>query len=505
MTGERPPAAGKACDECGRGNRKVTRVHRGERFCDVCYARLFKRRICRSCGNFARLPRFDAEAVCLKCEADLPCVRCGRTEYRTGLRTPYGPACTGCARYFKTLEPCGACGTPSRWLSRRKDFDEDLRLCPRCARADHGTCQACRRHRPLETADDGRKLCRACNAQGEIPCPECGRPMPAGCGGRCWNCYWRRVAEGRTELNAAGVASPALSRRVAEFGGWLTETIGPRRAALKINRHLEFFQEIDRTWGDVPSYDALLRRFSAVGLRRYPLALRWMESAGLVVVDADTREADSERRRIEAALNRLPAGSQAAVILAGYHATLRARAKAGTCTLRSVRLALSPAAGLLEMATAGRGLPPDQRILEAFLRQSPGQQAAVSSFVTYLRGAYGTELALPRRNARQRQKERRAKLLPELLAVMREAGRTEAVDRRWLRIALQYFHDLPARAGKNAADDDLATNADGITVRVKNQSYWIPWPQGAEAASATSPNSDATDRLHSGAAREDST
>ena len=77
-----------------------------------------------------------------------------------------------------------------------------------------------------------------------------------------------------------------------------------------------------------------------------------------------------------------------------------------------MRLALSPAAGLLAMTAAGRGLPPDQRTLEAFLRQSPGQQAAISSFVTYLRRTYGTELAVPRRNALQRQKERRAKLLP---------------------------------------------------------------------------------------------
>ncbi len=329
--------------------------------------------------------------------------------------------------------------------------------------------------------------------------------MPAGCGKRCWSCYWKQAAQHRIRLNAAGLASPTLAQRFADFGAWLIKETGAHKAALNINRYLEFFQQIGGAWNDIPEYDALLEHFGAAGLRRRLLAVRWMEAAGLVVVDADTREADSERRRIEAALNRLPAGSQAAVILAGYHATLRARAKAGTCTLRSVRLALSPAAGLLEMAAAGRGLLPDQRILEAFLRQSPGQQAAVSSFVTYLRGSYGTELALPRRNARQRQKERRAKLLPELLAVLREAGRTEAVDRRWLRIALQYFHDLPARAGKNAADDDLATNADGITVRVKNQSYWIPWPQGAEAASATSPNPDATDRLHSGAAREDST
>ena len=260
-----------------------------------------------------------------------------------------------------------------------------------------------------------------------------------------------------------------------------------------------------KNWDDIPEYGTLLRHFGAAGLRRRLLAVRWMEAAGLVVVDTDKREADSERRRIEATLNRLPAGSQAAVILAGYHATLRARANAGKCTLRSVRLALAPAAGLLEMAAPGRELPPGQRMLEAFLRQSPGQQAAVSSFVTYLRHAYRTELALPRRSALQRQKDRRAKLLPELLAVMREVGGTTAVDRRWLRIALQYFQDLPARAGKDAAEDDIATDAEGITVKVKNQSYWIPWPKRAVAASTASPDPDATNRLHGDAASDNST
>ena len=327
--------------------------------------------------------------------------------------------------------------------------------------------------------------------------------MPAGCGKRCWKCYWQQVAQHRIRVNSAGLASPTLAQRFADFGAWLTEKRGAHKTALNINRYLEFFQQIEREWEDIPRYDTLLEHFSAAGLRRRLLVVRWMEAAGLVVVDADRREADSERRRIKETVNRLPAGSQAAVILAGYHATLRARARAGKCTLRSVRLALSPAAGLLEMA-ARRGLPPNQRALEAFLRQSPGQQAALSSFVTYLRRAYGTELALPRRSTLQRQKERRAKLLPELLAVMREAGRTEGIDRRWLRIGLQYFHDLPARAGKNVPDDDVSTDAEGITARVKNQSYWIPWPKRAAAGTTTSPDPDATEHLDRSAARDDS-
>ena len=74
-----------------------------------------------------------------------------------------------------------------------------------------------------------------------------------------------------------------------------------------------------------------------------------------------------------------------------------------------------------------------------------------------------------------------------------------------MKTALQYFHDLPARAGTNAADDDVATDAEGITVSVKNQSYWIPWPKRGPAASPASPNPDATDRLRQGAAPDDST
>ena len=505
MTTTEPAANATRCSECHRHGVRIVRVHRGERFCQACYKRLFKRRLCPQCGNFARLPRLERNAICLTCENARPCVRCGKTDVRVGMRTPYGPACIACTPYFKPPEPCERCGTPSRWLSRRRELEHDLRLCPRCSRAGHGTCEACRRYRALETAPDGRRLCPACTEQGKIPCPECQRPMPAGCGKRCWDCYWKQAAQHRIRVNAAGLASPALAQRFADFGVWLIEKAGARKTALNINRYLEFFQQMGKEWDDIPRYDALLEHFGAAGLRRRLLAVRWMEAAGLVVVDADTRKADSERRRIEATLNRLPAGSQAAVILAGYHATLRARASAGKCTLRSVRLALSPAAGILDMAAAGRRLPPDQRVLEAFLRQSPGQQAALSSFVTYLRRAYGTELALPRRSAQQRQKERRAKLLPELLAVMRAAGGAEAVDRRWLRIALQYFHDLPARAGKNAADDDVATDADGITVRVKNQSYWIPWPKRAAAASTASPDPDATNRLDRGAAYDDST
>ena len=55
---------------------------------------------------------------------------------------------------------------------------------PRCARATHGTCAACGRHRPLEDGPDGQRLCRPCREEGERPYETCGRGMPAGYGRR---------------------------------------------------------------------------------------------------------------------------------------------------------------------------------------------------------------------------------------------------------------------------------------------------------------------------------
>ena len=470
------------CDECGRTGVRIARAHRGERFCQTCYKRMFKRRLCPKCGNFARLPRFERGAVCLTCESAGPCVRCGSTEFRIGMRTPYGPACIGCTPYFKAPEPCEGCGRLSRWLSRRKELGHDLRLCPRCARHHHETCEACRRYRAVEPTPTGRRLCRSCRELGAIPCPACGQSMPAGCGKQCWTCYWEDLARCRIRINTAGLARPVLAERFADFGAWLIAKIGAHKAALRIHRHLAFFQQIEHRWDDIPEYAELLEHFGAAGLRRYLLPRRWMEETKLISVDPAAREAESERRRIEATMNRLPTGSTARAMLDEYRNALRERVDAGGLGVRSMRLALRPAAALLAAAVKRDRLPPDQKTLDGFLRETPGQWAAVNGFVTHLRRTQGAELTMPKRRSVQQARERRAKLRPELLAVIREAssGDVDATDRRWVQLALQYFHDVPPRTAKNVQVENIKSDAEGMTVDVEGQDYWMPWPHAVE-------------------------
>lgn len=151
------------CGCCGRALAKAHRVHLGVRYCATCYARHFRRQQCPSCGQVARLFRHDPKATCRTCEVRRPCVRCQRAPgYPIALISPYGPVCGSCAPYFRTPKACKRCGRLSSRLSRA--------LCLRCRQTDHGCCSACRRHRRLQAAPDGRMLCQRCRDLGLIRC-----------------------------------------------------------------------------------------------------------------------------------------------------------------------------------------------------------------------------------------------------------------------------------------------------------------------------------------------
>ena len=268
------------CDECGREVSKLWRRHKGHGhgYCSTCYARVFKRRMCPRCGELARLPKNDPDVACHQCDVDKPCARCGKasSDYTIGKVTPYGPVCNACAPYFKAPEPCEACGKASQRLTRVTRMGHDHRLCPRCAMADHGTCSACRRHRLLVMTSSGDALCKVCYEQGEIACPSCGHPMPAGRGDVCEPCYRTRTCRKRITIGQAGITTKALSEAIGEFGEWLIRTKGTHKAALKINHFFSFFLELDQAWSRIPSYSELLHHFGAEGVRRVRLPMRWL-------------------------------------------------------------------------------------------------------------------------------------------------------------------------------------------------------------------------------------
>lgn len=463
------------CDECGRDGRKIHRVHRGIRYCNTCYVREFVPKACPRCGHTARLARREPGSVCQRCQRAAPCVRCGRLEYPTGKITAYGPACNSCAPYFRDPKPCDSCGVPSSRRSRVSRQQHDLGLCPRCARADFGTCGACHRHRRLSTTADGRELCRKCHQHGDTPCLQCGRAMPAGYGLRCAECYWQGLFTQRLRTNRAAFSTIAIADHFDAFTHWLARRSGTHRAAITVNRYLPFFMTLDQRWQEIPAYDVLLKHYGAIGLRRASLPVLWMESARLVCLDRQKKSDDSERRRIATALKLFDCATPNRVLIRGYYRRLRCKLRSGHTSLRSIRLNLRPAAALLQEVGADNTAVPHQRHLNDYLAGKPGQRAAVSAFVRYLRETRGAALQLPRPNPRKAEQKRRKALEAELLAMIRTPSGFENLKTRWICCALEYFHGLPARQARELHQhSNCSAGSDGVSVDCVGRRYWIP-------------------------------
>lgn len=434
--------AEKMCDECGKRVRKIWRVYKGHNYCSTCYAREFKHALCPRCGQIAKLPRRHPEAVCSDCEKNKPCARCSKPPpYPIGKITDYGPVCSSCAPYFREKKPCEACGAMSNRLSRVLRLGHELKLCPKCASSDHGTCQACRRYRLLSAASDGRMLCDPCLLIGDVPCPQCGGLMPAGCGTECRTCQRTRSFRKKLKIDLAAFSTPVMGGVSADFGAWLLATVGCDKACLSIHRYLPFFVEMERVWGGIPDYPELLSHFSADGLRRVRLPMQWLREAKNITPDAQMRESDSEWRRIAASLESVSASSLSGMALRAYHEKLLGRLEAGKTTVRSVRLALKPAAAFILQADAQSTSIPDQAVLDLYVRKSPGQRAALSGFVNFLNEQYDLGLGVPDAK-KQTQSTRRKKLEAEMLALMQEASpeHGEKPSRRWISLGLAYFH-----------------------------------------------------------------
>lgn len=466
------------CDECGRQIARAHSVDGGRRYCATCYPRIFKRRLCPKCGNLARLPKSNPAALCRKCEIDKPCIRCGKISYSIGKITIYGPVCNACAPHFRKPEPCEVCGALSPKLTRVSRLGHDRRVCPKCARSDHRTCQACNRYRALQEAPDGRMLCKSCLDKGETLCPKCRAVMPAGYGHQCQRCYWRGLLEKRIRMDCAALSSSAMTAHFDAFANWLHTEVGENKAARTVHRYLPFFMEIERQWNGLPEYSVLLAHFGTAKLRRVLLPMRWMEETGLVVPNQAEKANDSDRRRIAAALGKFAKGSKEQTLLEGYYNALIEDLKAGKTTLHSIRLALSPAAALLHKAGEMSRMPPVQCTLDTYLTKTPGQRAAISGFVRYLRDAHGVEIALPKVDPDRARQQRRKELKAELLALMREGGDSDEFKQRWLSIALAYFHGLDKSIGLAVGDTHLLQADGGLAIALNNLIYWLPAPPG---------------------------
>lgn len=468
---------GRECHGCGRLVEKFHRVDQAKGFCATCYARLFKKRACPRCGLDARLSN-RPDAVCGRCQYDgKPCVRCGKISFEIGKVTCDGPACNSCSPYFRERRPCALCGALSARLSRVNRLGIDEPVCPKCQKLDHACCDACGRHRRLMAAKDGRHLCATCIEQGMVPCGGCGEAMPAGYGKICKTCYFRGLLGKRIDMDCAGFASNGIVSLFREFGQWLEAETGVQKAAISIHRYQQFFTEIENQWRSVPGYKVLLERYGTLGLRRRELPMRFLAKTGRVMIDAAAKTDDANQRQILILLTSFSATSKARALLTGYHDHLQKRLKAGKTSLPSIRLALTPVVGLLREVNVDADRIPSQPDLDRYLNRVPGQRAAISGFVGFLRKSRTVELILlPKVDKEKTLKRTRQALEHELTTMLAARSMMNVHAQKLIGIALAYFHGLPKTAiGKaQRISTEVTPGRSGVTLDIDGLGYWLP-------------------------------
>lgn len=428
-------AAEISCDECGRKTDKLHRRYRGHGYCGSCYVRVFVKQQCPSCSCTARLPKNTPSAVCRKCEAQKPCVRCGHSGKPVGKICAHGTVCASCSPYFREEEPCEVCGRPSHRLTRVSRFGDDLRRCERCAIADHGTCKACHRYRNLD-ASGGEKLCNLCSSGAEKLCKSCGGSVPAGRGVQCENCYWKHLLEKRAFMSSEMLESELLQEQFLDFSKWLGVNSGFNKAALAICRHVSFFQEIDRQWRKFPAYPDLLRFFGADQLRRRVKILEWLQVEHNYFIDDQLKKEVAEEHRVQRMLSKVPDKTKAQAVLSQYEIFLRCRLHHGKITIQTLRLSMTPAIALMKFS--GYEFP-NTRQVSKYLKSSPGQRASLTGFVNFLRNHYDLKIEIQTRSTSAI--TRRRHLEKKLLELMyKEWSYIDFIY--WCKFSLELFHNL---------------------------------------------------------------
>lgn len=431
----------KDCSQCGKSIARYHRIYKGEGYCHTCYVRMFKQCLCSSCGEQKRIHFKEEKVICETCHNNKPCIRCSKQGYKIGKITVYGPVCNSCSPYFREKKPCGYCGAMSSKLTKTEKNGTGLSICPSCYRQEKGyeTCSQCHKNRLLIETEHGR-MCRKCHEVGLIDCQVCGIQMPAGMGSTCNSCGWLKRFKQRVHLLKFTI--PAEQVRVAfiEFSEWLLQDVGSNKAVLSIELYVPFFVEVTRIWKELPSYEVILKHFKPKGLRKYLKVKQWLHILYQGNIE-DSKKTDlAEKCRIEALLAKITNQPIACELLQGYQAELMVKLKAGRTTLKSIRLALQPAVGLLLRTKQ----IPTQSEIGHYLSEKSGQKASLTGFINYLNKKYGLLLVCnhseeDRIQAQQRKKKSlENEIIAFLIKSREELKPTYIID--WIKLSMQYFH-----------------------------------------------------------------
>ncbi|MDI9271831.1 hypothetical protein [Stenotrophomonas sp. PFBMAA-4] len=192
-----------------------------------------------------------------------------------------------------------------------------------------------------------------------------------------------------------------------------------------LRSHLRFFSSLDERFSAQEHVlpQSLLDHFTVAGLRRHQLAYRYTcEVLGIEITEEGKQE-HVESARVALILEEAQSANWSDDLFQYNLWLIKADRP-----VRTRRLYLSAAAGLMRSAGARSFLELNQQSLELHLARVPGARANLSSVLRFARGTLGHNIALPLRPARGATEPKPVRRLRALLKAIQRDGYSAAVE-----------------------------------------------------------------------------
>ncbi|MCX7553079.1 hypothetical protein OS175_04250 [Marinicella sp. S1101] len=265
-----------------------------------------------------------------------------------------------------------------------------------------------------------------------------------------------------------------MTKHFISFASWLKERIGINKAAITINKYIPFFIEIDRMWANIPDYESLANHFGTgfTGLSKFRLPVKWLTMSQLITIDDQVRESVAAKVCIAKYLLEFQEGLFHEVIHV-YSKFLENKIKENKMKVRSARIALTPAVGLLKSYQANPQELPTQGQIDQYLVKKHGQKNSLSGFINFLNKRYYLNLKVRVDPIKvMNYEKRRAEV--NLVSIIKTTDGS-GNEKKWVINALIYFHNvLKVQAYKIHQNSSKAFNSDGFYLEYFDLKYFIP-------------------------------
>lgn len=169
---------------------------------------------------------------------------------------------------------------------------------------------------------------------------------------------------------------------------------------MNIERYAPFFQEAANLWDNLPDYSIITHHFKPKGMRKFLKVKQWLESQEIAPISDNIKQDLAEQDRIATLISKVANHPVATSLVIAYRDRLLLKLDAGKTSLKSVRLALQPAVGLMLMVKK----LPTQADIEQYLKAKSGQRAALTGFVHFLNQEYRLSLKITKLTVQEKQK-----------------------------------------------------------------------------------------------------